>query len=121
MFTEALDFLPLSSECRILDFTHSEGTQTQCSYIEILDDDEIEFDEQFLISLSTINPQVTISNGAATVTIVDDDGSQPQIATPTSAPTSTPSSGGVNVHEGIPIASTSEIPPTAGGKSYRSQ
>ena len=43
-------------------------------YIEILNDDIIEADRQFVIQLLSFNPQVKTTNGRATVTIVDDDG-----------------------------------------------
>ena len=47
--------------------------QTQCSYIEILDDDVIEPEEYFTVKLFTNNPVVTFVNGEANVTIIDND------------------------------------------------
>lgn len=67
------DYLSLNSE--VLNFapTSSEGIQQQCSYIEILDDDVFEADEQFTVQLSSDNSQVTLTNAEATITIIDND------------------------------------------------
>ena len=68
-----MDFLPVSSDCRTLEFTSSEGLQTQCSFIEILDDSIIEGDESFTLKLLSGNPQVNLVSSEAIVIIVDDD------------------------------------------------
>ena len=86
--TEGLDYLPLSPECRTLEFTFSEGLQTQCSYIEILDDSIVEGDESFTLKLLSANPQVTLANSKAIVTITDDDADG--AVTPTIATTEMP-------------------------------
>ena len=88
--TEGLDYLPLSSECRTLEFTLSNGLQEQCSYIEILDDSIIEGDEFFTLKLSSANPQVILARSEATVTIVDDDDNA---TTPTTEMTPIPTGG----------------------------
>lgn len=70
---EGTDFISMGSECSILTFTSSGGTQRHCLYIEILDDDVIEAEEHFTVRLSSTNPRVTLTGGEATVSIVDDD------------------------------------------------
>ena len=80
--TEGMDYLPASSDCSTLKFTLSEGLQTRCSFIEILDDSIIEGDESFTLKLLSTNPQVTFAISKAIITIVDDDGEAiPTIAT----------------------------------------
>ncbi len=94
IITDGEDFLSLSSECQGIDFTPSEGTQTRCSFIEILDDDVPEANEQFMVRLFSSNLQVTFINGVseATVTIIDDDGDE------------------------LPSTAGTEMPTVAGGK-----
>lgn len=61
-------------------FKPSEGAQSNCTYIEILDDDNIvEQDEQFTVKLSSSNPQVVLTNREATITIIDDDGESDEV------------------------------------------
>ena len=53
-----------------------ENTGCRCINIEVVDDDEFENDEQFIVSLSTDDTSVDISpqSSSATVTITDNDG-----------------------------------------------
>ena len=41
-----------------------------------MDDDIVEMDEEFSVQISSTNPQVTVQQGTATVTITDDDGNE---------------------------------------------
>ena len=47
--------------------------EVQCLSISILDDNIVEFDETFLVILTTFDPFVDIARGSTTVTIIDDD------------------------------------------------
>lgn len=71
---DAADFRSLNLTCGSLKFTVHQGIQKRCSYFEILDDDLVETEEQFIVELSSTNPQVDVIDGEATVSIVDDDG-----------------------------------------------
>ena len=88
---EGLDFITLPPDHRGIEFvyTASEETQRRCTYYEILDDSEIEGDEYFTVRLSSSNPLVVVTN-EATVTIVDDDGSESTVSAPTVRTSTTP-------------------------------
>ena len=84
----------LEPDYRVVELAKMEGPQERCSFIEILDDKDIEDDEHFTVRLLSSNPQVVLENSEAIVTIHDDDGgevtttSSPIPTTPTtSAPT----------------------------------
>ena len=57
-----------------LEFRSGGDTSTQVT-VTIVDDNTVEMDEEFFVQISsTINPRVTVQQGTADVTIIDDDG-----------------------------------------------
>ena len=57
-----------------MEVTFTAGATTATVPVGIIDDSVIEDIEMFTASLSTSQENVVIVNGAATITIVDDDG-----------------------------------------------
>ena len=66
---EDFDCLILSS----LEFRSGGATSTQVT-VAIVDDNTVEMDEEFSVQISSTNPRVTVQQGTADVTIIDDDG-----------------------------------------------
>ena len=60
------DFTPVLRE-----LTFEEGEDTQCAKISITDDDKLELQEEFIVSISTDSESVDLSPDNATITIVD--------------------------------------------------
>ena len=57
-----------------LTFKPGSGSLLGCTNVAIVNDTTLEDHEQFLVFLTTLDPDVTIRPTIATVTIVDDDG-----------------------------------------------
>ena len=98
-FTEGRDYFLPRSDCRILFFEKTQGRQTLCSFIEILDDDVIEPEEYFTVQL--YSPVATfVDIGEARVSIIDNDScdidSQQHISS--ALPTTPPRGTCYNVH-----------------------
>ena len=53
------------------ELTFEEGDDTQCAEISITDDDKLELQEEFLVSISTDSESIDLSPDNATITIVD--------------------------------------------------
>ena len=77
------DFIPAGSGSNV-DYTSSTPTLTfdsstslQCVRIPITDDDNLEEDERFTVSLSTNEPDVTLNPRNGEVIILNDDGQFP--------------------------------------------
>ena len=68
--TAGRDFLP---DVDILTFVPGVGSQRQCACVQILQDVEDDNDEQFLVTINTTSPDITIIRDTSAVTIVDDD------------------------------------------------
>ena len=68
---ERSDFIV--SDSRNLEFKRQDGTQTQCSVIQIIQDEDEEGDEQFSIRLLSSDPAVAIQevDSQASVTITE--------------------------------------------------
>ena len=47
----------------------------ECANVTIIDDNALELDETFTVTLNTSEPTVTLDTNATTITITDDDGS----------------------------------------------
>lgn len=57
------------------DFTFlAAGASTRCVTIPILDDDALEDDKAFTVTLTTLDPNVILGIDMTTITINDDDG-----------------------------------------------
>ena len=48
------------------------GKQKRCTHIRVFSDNEVEGNEQLIVKLTTEHPLVSVQNGMATVTIMDD-------------------------------------------------
>ena len=57
-----------------IDVTFLPGSTMVTVRVLIIDDFVMEFDEEFMVTLSTTDPNVLIKNNTANVTILDDDG-----------------------------------------------
>ena len=56
-----------------LTFVPGVGSQRQCACVQILQDVEDDDNEQFLVTINTTSPNITITRDSSAVTIVDDD------------------------------------------------
>ncbi len=76
-FTENDDFVPIGSNV-FVDLESTDGRRQRCYTIAIIDDDDIEPNETFLVELRPNSlftpPNVVFMPGQITVTIIDDDG-----------------------------------------------
>ena len=68
--TAGRDFLPAVDT---LNFVSGVGSQKQCACVQILQDVEDDNNEQFLVTINTTSPDITIIRDTSAVTIVDDD------------------------------------------------
>lgn len=65
-----MDFLPTIDT---LTFLPGVGSQRQCACIQILQDMEDDDNEQFMVIIRTMSPNIIITRNTSAVTIVDDD------------------------------------------------
>ena len=56
------------------DLTFQPGSDRQCVEVAIVNDDELENEEQFTVTITTEEDRVTLEPDSTTVTITDDDG-----------------------------------------------
>ncbi len=68
-YTAGADYTAVNS-----DLTFSEAVSRVCRNVSTEEDDILEGDEEFLLDLTTSDPDVVVSVSEATVTITDDDG-----------------------------------------------
>ena len=65
-----MDFLPTIDT---LTFLAVVGSQRRCACVQILQDVEDDDNEQFLVTINTMSPNIIITRNTSAVTIVDDD------------------------------------------------
>jgi len=65
-----MDFLPTIDT---LTFLAGVGSQRRCACVQILQDVEDDDNEQFLVTINTMSPNIVITRNTSAVTIVDDD------------------------------------------------
>ena len=56
------------------DLTFQPGSERQCVDVPIVNDDDLENEEQFSMTITTEEDRVTLEPDSTTVTITDDDG-----------------------------------------------
>ena len=70
LFLEILDYRVNNSP---LQFFVAGGNQTQCAYVQVIDDDIPETIEYFTLQLSSNEPRVVVTTPSALIRILDDD------------------------------------------------
>ena len=71
LFIDNEDFV--AGNCRVIEFASQIARQKHCFFVGVLADNEVEGNENFTIQLAANHQLVTVRNGAAIVTILDDD------------------------------------------------
>ena len=68
------DFASVEACCGRVEFSLKIGRQKHCINILVYEDNEVEGNEQLTVELTTEHPLVSVQNSMATVTIMDDVG-----------------------------------------------